>query len=50
MSSLKRLKYEIHHRSLWQVVLIYVGGALVLSSHDPLRDHPRFQTLLGKSE
>ena len=27
MSSLKRLISEIHHRSLWQVLLIYVGGA-----------------------
>jgi uncharacterized membrane protein YhdT len=29
MYSLKRLISEVHHRSLWQVVLIYVGGALV---------------------
>jgi len=29
MSRLKRLIVEIHHRSLWQVVLIYVGGALI---------------------
>jgi tetratricopeptide (TPR) repeat protein/TolB-like protein len=29
MSRLKRLIVEIHHRSLWQVLLIYVGGALV---------------------
>ena len=29
MSRLKRLIVEIHRRSLWQVVLIYVGGALV---------------------
>ena len=28
MSRLKRLISEIHHRSLWQVLLIYVGGAL----------------------
>jgi len=27
MSSVKRLINEIHHRSLWQVLLIYVGGA-----------------------
>ena len=27
MSSLKRLIGEIHHRSLWQVLLIYVGAA-----------------------
>ncbi len=27
MSRLKRLISEIHHRSLWQVLLIYVGGA-----------------------
>ena len=27
MSSLRRLISEIHHRSLWQVVLIYVGAA-----------------------
>ena len=26
MSSLKRIISEIHHRSLWQVLLIYVGG------------------------
>ena len=29
MSRLKRLVHEIHRRSLWQVLLIYVGGALV---------------------
>ena len=29
MSRLKHLIVEIHRRSLWQVVLIYVGGALV---------------------
>jgi TolB-like protein/Flp pilus assembly protein TadD len=29
MSRLKRLIAEIHQRSLWQVLLIYVGGALV---------------------
>jgi len=29
MSRLKRFIVEIHHRSLWQVLLIYVGGALV---------------------
>ncbi|UCC84756.1 MAG: tetratricopeptide repeat protein [Gemmatimonadota bacterium] len=29
MSRLKRLILEIHRRSLWQVLLIYVGGALV---------------------
>ena len=29
MSRLKRLISEIHHRSLWQVLLIYVGGALI---------------------
>jgi tetratricopeptide (TPR) repeat protein/TolB-like protein len=29
MSRFKRLIVEIHHRSLWQVLLIYVGGALV---------------------
>ncbi len=29
MSRLKRLISEIHYRSLWQVLLIYVGGALV---------------------
>ena len=29
MSGLKRLIGEIHHRSLWQVLLIYVGGAWV---------------------
>jgi hypothetical protein len=27
MSRLKRLILEIHRRSLWQVLLIYVGGA-----------------------
>ena len=26
MSRLKRLITEIHHRSLWQVLLIYVGA------------------------
>jgi hypothetical protein len=29
MERLKRLIHEIHRRSLWQVLLIYVGGALV---------------------
>jgi hypothetical protein len=29
MSRLKRLIVEAHQRSLWQVLLIYVGGALV---------------------
>lgn len=29
MSRLKRLILEIHHRSLWQVLLIYVGGAWI---------------------
>jgi serine/threonine-protein kinase len=29
MKRLKRLIVEIHHRSLWQVLLIYVGGAWV---------------------
>jgi hypothetical protein len=29
MSRLKRLIVEIHHRSLWQVLLIYVGGAWI---------------------
>ncbi|UCC48308.1 MAG: hypothetical protein JSV41_12710, partial [Gemmatimonadota bacterium] len=29
MSRLKRLIVEIHRRSLWQVLLIYVGGALM---------------------
>ena len=29
MSKLKKLITEIHHRSLWQVLLIYVGGALI---------------------
>ncbi len=29
MSKLKKLITEIHHRSLWQVLLIYVGGALL---------------------
>jgi TolB-like protein/Flp pilus assembly protein TadD len=29
MSRLKRLIFEIHRRSLWQVLLIYVGGAWV---------------------
>jgi TolB-like protein/Tfp pilus assembly protein PilF len=29
MSRLKDLIHEIHRRSLWQVLLIYVGGALV---------------------
>jgi hypothetical protein len=28
MSRLKRLIHEIHRRSLWQVLLIYIGGAL----------------------
>ncbi len=28
MSGLKRLIHEIHRRSLWQVLLIYLGGAL----------------------
>jgi hypothetical protein len=27
MSRLKRLIQEIHHRSLWQVLLIYIGGS-----------------------
>lgn len=27
MSHLKRLVVEVHRRSLWQVLLIYVGGA-----------------------
>ena len=27
MSKLKKLITEIHHRSLWQVLLIYVGAA-----------------------
>jgi len=30
MSSLKRLISEIHHRSLWQVLLIYVGAGWVV--------------------
>ena len=30
MSSLKRLISEIHHRSLWQVVLIYVGAGWIV--------------------
>ncbi|NIM48354.1 MAG: hypothetical protein GTO22_03700, partial [Gemmatimonadales bacterium] len=29
MSRLKRLIHEIHRRSLWQVLLIYCGAALV---------------------
>ena len=29
MSKFKKLISDIHHRSLWQVLLIYVGGALV---------------------
>jgi tetratricopeptide (TPR) repeat protein len=29
MTRLKRLIHEIHRRSLWQVLLIYVGGTLV---------------------
>jgi tetratricopeptide (TPR) repeat protein len=29
MTRLKRLIVEIHHRSLWQVLVIYVGGAWV---------------------
>jgi len=29
MSKLKKLISEIHHRSLWQVLLIYIGGAFV---------------------
>ena len=29
MSKLKNLITEIHHRSLWQVLLIYCGAALV---------------------
>ena len=29
MSKLKKLISEIHHRSLWQVLLIYVGGSWV---------------------
>ena len=31
MSGFKRLIQEIHRRSLWQVLLIYIGGALVAS-------------------
>jgi TolB-like protein/Tfp pilus assembly protein PilF len=29
MSQLKQLIHEMHQRSLWQVLLVYVGGALV---------------------
>jgi len=29
MSKLKKLMTEIHHRSLWRVLLIYVGGGCV---------------------
>ncbi len=29
MSRLKQLIREIHRRSLWQVLLVYIGGALV---------------------
>ncbi len=29
MSRLKRLVSEVHRRSLWQVLLIYMGGAWV---------------------
>jgi hypothetical protein len=29
MSRLKRLIVEIHHRSLWQVLLIYVGAGTI---------------------
>jgi len=29
MSKLKKLITEIHHRSLWQVLLIYVGACPV---------------------
>jgi hypothetical protein len=29
MGNLKKLISEIHHRSLWQVLLIYCGGALI---------------------
>jgi hypothetical protein len=29
MSRLKRLIVEIHRRSLWQVLLVYVGGAWI---------------------
>lgn len=30
MSTLKKLITEIHHRSLWQVLLIYVGAGWVV--------------------
>ncbi len=29
MSGLKRLMHEIHRRSLWQVLVIYLGGRLM---------------------
>ncbi len=31
MSRLRQLISEVHRRSLWQVLLIYIGGALVAS-------------------